>query len=293
MKSAEPFDIDLDGFRISGLHWRGDADLPTLAMHGWLDNAASFIPIAPLLPELDLWAIDMPGHGLTDHRPVHSSYNIWDDLLDILALADALGWSRFNLLAHSRGAIIAHLLAATMPERIGKVLLVDGIWPMAADAKESPVLLRQYLLDQRSDKARRSLVHPSLDHAIKARAKATAFSQDAARLIVERGVEILEQGKVRWRNDPRLLLSSAFKLTLEHVHAFLAAQSVPIKILLASDGFARYPGVEDMLAQYPHILWQVFEGGHHMHMEQPECMAPSINQFFNEGEGQAAGPVSG
>lgn len=280
LRPVRDVDIDLKGFHIRGLHWQGEAELPTLALHGWLDNAASFQPLANLLPQLDLWAIDMPGHGLTDHRPAPGNYNIWDDLLDILALADSQGWEQFNVLAHSRGALIANLLCATMPERVGRAVFLDGIWPMAVDQDDAPSLLRQYLLDRRGAKTERFPHFESLEVAVAARAKAAAFSETAARLIVERGVEALPDGRVRWRNDPHLMLASAFKLTEAHIDAFLAAQSVPIKLLLASEGFARFPGVEEILSRHPHIQWQQLEGGHHMHMEQPEVMAPLVSEFL-------------
>ncbi len=281
---SREFECDVEGHSICGQHWEGPAALPTLALHGWLDNAASFTPLAPLLPQLDLWAIDLPGHGHSDHRPVPGSYNLWDDLLDILALADQLGWERFNLLAHSRGALIANLLAATMPERIAKVVLLDGIWPMPVVPADAPSLLRQYLLDQRAYRRKRVPHYQSLDEAIVARHRATGISQPAARLIVERGIEEDPGGGFRWRSDPRLTLGSAFKLTEEHIQAFLEALSAPVLVLLASEGFARYPRVEETLAQYPDIQWQILQGSHHMHMETPELLAAQVAEFINSEE---------
>src|SRR3546814_8626262 len=43
-----------------------------LAVHGWLDNAASFIPMLEHLGDFDVVAIDLPGHGYSFHRPPRS-----------------------------------------------------------------------------------------------------------------------------------------------------------------------------------------------------------------------------
>ncbi|EXJ09220.1 alpha/beta fold hydrolase [Nitrincola nitratireducens] len=42
---------------------------PVLALHGWLDNAASFRALARHLPQVNLIAVDLAGHGFSEHRP--------------------------------------------------------------------------------------------------------------------------------------------------------------------------------------------------------------------------------
>ena len=54
---------------LRGLRWGSTGDAPILALHGWLDNAASFVRLAPLLADADVVAIDLPGHGYSDHSP--------------------------------------------------------------------------------------------------------------------------------------------------------------------------------------------------------------------------------
>ncbi len=282
MPMSKPFELDINGQKICGIRWGDDsAQLPTLALHGWLDNAASFSLLAPRTPELQIWAIDLPGHGLSDHRRAPGAYNIWDDLLDILALADRLAWPRFNILAHSRGALIANLLAATMPERIARMVLVDGIWPMPVDAADAPSLLRQYLLDQRGYTRKKMSRFASIDEAVKVRQKATGLGAEAASLIVERGIRPCAEGGFRWRSDPRLTLASAFKLTEQHNRAFLDAISAPVLLLLASAGFGRYPGVEEIVGQYPHIECRTLPGSHHLHMEAADVVAPLVEAFLH------------
>src|SRR5690606_29062519 len=82
-----------------------------------------------MLKGADVVALDLAGHGHSYHRTLQAAYNIWEDLPDILRAADQLGWQKFNLLGHSRGAIISALLIATLPERVISAALVGGYGP--------------------------------------------------------------------------------------------------------------------------------------------------------------------
>ena len=51
---------------------------PVIALHGWLDNAATFARLAPKLPGLRIIAVDLAGHGHSEHRPSGAGYALWD-----------------------------------------------------------------------------------------------------------------------------------------------------------------------------------------------------------------------
>ena len=54
---------DVDGLQMAGLRWGTPGARPLLALHGWLDNAQSFTPLAPHLSQFDFVALDLTGHG--------------------------------------------------------------------------------------------------------------------------------------------------------------------------------------------------------------------------------------
>ena len=72
---SEPVSFHISGLSFKGLCFGPEDGHRVLALHGWLDNAASFSRITPLLVGCRVVAIDQRGHGLTDHlrRP-----HIWD-----------------------------------------------------------------------------------------------------------------------------------------------------------------------------------------------------------------------
>ena len=126
--------FDVNGLRLTAKAWGDPAGTPTLALHGWLDNANTFDGLAPLLPELDLVAPDFAGHGFSSHRATGVHYTSFADVQDALAIANGLGWERFNVIGHSMGASVAAELAGLFPERILRAVMVDGFALVGTDA---------------------------------------------------------------------------------------------------------------------------------------------------------------
>ena len=63
MTPYEERKINVPGFTIASKVWNPNNIKPVLCLHGKLDNAASFDLLAPLLPNIQLVAVDQPGTG--------------------------------------------------------------------------------------------------------------------------------------------------------------------------------------------------------------------------------------
>ena len=153
--------FDLPGISIAAKVWGKPSGIPTLALHGWLDNAASFDRIAPLLPDLYLIAIDLPGHGKSSHYAPESQVHFIDFVINIIKLVNHLHWDKFALLGHSLGGAIASTLAGTIPDRITHVGIIDGLGPMTAPAEHAPMQLRlfcQEALNQKTTEALKNVL---------------------------------------------------------------------------------------------------------------------------------------
>ena len=267
--------------RIAALR-AGDRHGPKLlAMHGWLDNAASFVPLMPHLAEFDLVSLDLPGHGASSHRAYGYDYAFVDWIHDALDALDALGWERARLLGHSMGAAIATLVAASAPERVEKMALIEALGPLAGAADQAGPRLREAVTARRTAAQRPRKTIASIETAVKARLAVGDMRDDAAHLIVARNLEKVDGGW-RWRSDPRLVLPSHLRITEEAALSIVRAVEAPT-LLIAADPAPPYftPAMrEARIACLRDGRLHVLRGGHHLHMEQPELVAPYLLEFL-------------
>jgi pimeloyl-ACP methyl ester carboxylesterase len=269
---------------IAARAW-GPADgRPVLALHGWLDNAASFDRLIPLLdPTLRVVAVDLSGHGLSDHRPAGASYPFIDWVIEVGRIAQALAWKRFSIIGHSMGAGIASLVAGTIPERVERAVLIEGLGPMTAPDEEAPTRLAQALGEKLRGRSAKDYVYPSVQAAAaRLRAVSPTLSETGATLLAERGTKPTEDGYT-WRSDYRLRRTSV-RLTEKQALAFLGRIDLPVLIIWAEQG---WPFDMPLMNHRVSLLRQhqvvKLPGGHHLHLDDPAPCAAVIDQFFKTG----------
>jgi pimeloyl-ACP methyl ester carboxylesterase len=256
---------------------------PVIALHGWLDNAASFARLAPKLPGLRIVALDFAGHGHSDHRPAGASYAIWDYVHDVLQVAEQFGWQRFSLLGHSMGAIVSVLLAAALPERVERLALIDGLIPYTGEADSAPQRLAEALKAQMALAGKRKPVYAEFERAVEARMRGVgAVSREAAELLAQRGL-MPTRGGYTWRTDNRLTLPSPMRLTYAHAMAFVEQLQCPVNLVMAEQGMLlAQPRVDELLANRP-IIQSRLPGGHHLHLDDEDgaqLVADCFNSFL-------------
>jgi len=276
--------IDVPIGRLRGLRG-GEPGAPrVLALHGWLDNAASFVPLAaPLLSRhaLDLVALDLPGHGASAHQPPGADYSFAGAMHAVLDAADALGWERFALLGHSMGAGIASMIAAACPARITRLLAIEALGALPEVPERTFARLREAVAATRALPNKRLRVFPDLDLAVRARMQANALSEPVARLLVERGVVAVDGGWT-WSSDPRLTLPTMVRMTEAQVRNLIGGIECPTRVIYADppQPYLPEPQRSDNVALLPRGDRIVVPGGHHLHMEIPDVVADAIGDFL-------------
>jgi len=106
------------------LDWGGDGE-PLLALHGLASSAHWYDIVAPLLRDrYHIYAPDQRGHGQTTSAP--SGYDWLTLSHDLRGLLDHIGLEKVSVMGHSWGGNVATNFAANCPDRVEKLIMIDG-----------------------------------------------------------------------------------------------------------------------------------------------------------------------
>ena len=274
------------GLTLAAQIWGRPGDVPVLALHGWLDNSSTFDLLAPHLQGCELVALDLAGHGSSSPRSPDAAYNIWEDVGELLEVAEQLGWSRCNLLGHSRGAAIAMLFAAAFPERVDKLVLIEGGVPVLGTPGEAPATLARSFRERQALRKRSGRVFADRATAIEERAQGfTKLTTAAAEILARRALREVPGG-YQWHADQRLKGTPEVRLTREHVRAFIAAVQAPVLMVLAERSpFGHTELYKEMIAAFARIDLVRLPGGHHLHLEGAEAEIGALVRRFLRASG--------
>lgn len=270
------------GLDIAARTW-GTGDCRVLAVHGWIDNAATFSTLAPLLDHLTFTAIDLPGHGQSDHLPHSGAYHYADWIPIVWEVLEALGWDRACLVGHSMGAGICALFAGVFPTRVERLVLVEGLGPYTTPPAGMLDNMKRSIEARPVQFGRSPRVMEDLDAAVERKLAALPYLGTHARVLVERGTRPVDGG-LAYSHDPRLTGRSLLRYTEEQVMTHLRAIAAPTLVISAQDGLQYPDGAGDSAARIeaiPNAEVVRVDGHHHVHLTHPERIAPFIQAFLD------------
>jgi haloacetate dehalogenase len=126
----------------------GGSGPPLLLLHGHPQTHAIWHRVAPRLAEqFTVVACDLRGYGESSKpqgAPDHANYSKRAMAADMVAVMQSLGFATFRVLAHDRGARVAHRLAQDHPQAVERMVLLDIAPTLAMYEQTSDTFARAY-----------------------------------------------------------------------------------------------------------------------------------------------------
>lgn len=283
--------LSLRGLRMHVRHW-GHVDAPKLFMlHGWMDVSASFQFVVDCLKrDWHVIAPDWRGFGLSEW--VQSDCYWFPDYLgDLDALLDHLSPSESShLLGHSMGGNVATLYAGIRPQRVARLINLEGFGLANTVPAQAPARYAQWLEELRAPPQMRS--YPDSG------AVAERLSKTNPRLTPERAAFLAQHwaaqhqdGEWHVQGDPKHKIISANLYRTDEVLACWEKITAPVLWVEAEHTDVwRWMGPKaEVCAEIDrrrHVIPNVTEvlikdAGHMLHHDQPEALASLIEDFLD------------
>lgn len=275
-------ELSISGLSIACKIWGNPDNPPVIALHGWLDNANSFDPIAQYLQNNFYFiAVDLPGHGHSSHLPMNSNYHFIDGAFIIVQIINALKLNKVHLLGHSMGACLGSIVGGIDPERLISLSLIEGLGPFSHPEKTACKQLSTYLDYLTQKDIQKTKGYNSFESAALARAIKGYVSLDIAKTLSQRGL-IEKNGLYYWRHDRRLLVPSPLRMTEMQIISCLEKISAKTLLIWASKGFSFDSKLmQGRIKAVNNLTIEHLDGGHHIHMEQPEVVSQLLADFYH------------
>ena len=285
-KSASTF-LDVRNVRYHVREW-GDAGAPLLVMlHGWMDVSASFqFLVDELVSDWHVVAPDWRGYGLTGWSDA-GCYWLPDYLGDLDALLEHYAQSvPVNLVGHSMGGNMALMYSGIRPERIARLVNLEGLG-MASDApSKAPGRLAKWLAELRDPPT--LTTYDSLEAVVRRLQKTNPrLPEDRARFLAQHWAEPSGDGRYRIQGDPAHKVINPYLYRAEEATACWSAIAAPTLWVMARE--SAYAQRMDALAGYAERIasirdvrrvW-IEDAGHMMHHDQPREIAELIEAFMH------------
>lgn len=286
MRASESCYYDIRGLRYHVRRWPGAGPRLFLA-HGWMDVSASFqFLVDALSPHWDVHAPDWRGYGLSDWSGA-DCYWFPDYIADLDQLLERIQpEAPVLLVGHSLGGNVATIYAGVRPERVAKLVNLEGFGMSATESTQAPARYAQWIQSLREKPRLRS--YPGFA------ALADRMQKSNPRLSRERA-EFLSRhwgredagGAIVLRSDPAHKLVNATLHRVEESRACWERVSAPV--LWVDAALSDIPGRMKLSAQEHASRRAAFrnlryvtlqDAGHMLHHDQPEVLARMIDEFL-------------
>jgi len=287
--------VDVRGERHHVLTWGDPHATPLVLLHGWMDVGASFQFLVDALAR-DWYAIapDLRGFGDSAWQP--NGYWYYDYLADLESLLDRfVPEGPVRLVGHSLGGNVVMHYAGVRPERVDRVVSLEGFGIPAEVADDAPRKIAKWL-DAITKPPRFKPYDDIAAVGDRLQQKNSRLPRDKAEFLARRWARTLPDGRAELNSDPRHKMPFPHVYRLEESIAIWRSVEAPVLWVAATDseiplwiertagGDVGSDGLAGVRRRLAHVrngrLVTISDAGHMLHHDQPAAVAGAIEPFL-------------
>jgi len=288
--------LPLRGCRYHVRQWGTPGATPLVLAHGWMDVAASWQFMVDAFSEAfvqrrPIIAMDWRGYGLTE-APATDSYWFPDYLADLDALLDQLSPDQpIDLVGHSMGGNVVMMYAGSRPERIRRLVNLEGFGMPATRPAQAPGRMAQWLDELKAQRHGGHDLKPYADASgVAARLMKTnrRLDPDKAHWLAQHWARPGSDGQWRILGDAAHKVVNPYLFHVDEALEMYRRIAAPVLAVEAADDSlgqwwkGRYTLAEfhERLKAVPVLEKAVVQdAGHMLHHDQPHTLAAIIEKF--------------
>ncbi len=273
--------------RLHYVDWGNPEAPPLILVHGGQDHCRNWDWVAQdLRKDFHIIAPDLRGHGDSAYSP-SGDYSMMAFVYDLAQLIHQLDVEQVSILSHSLGGAIALRYAGIFPQKVRRLVAIEGLGPspaMLAERASRPIAQRlaEWIDRERALAGRQPRRYASIEDAFaRMQAENAHLSPEQARYLTVHGISRNEDGTYSWKFDNYARGGSPADITNEELQALWANITCPTLLIYGAESWASNPAKDGRLVHFANARVEVFErAGHWVHHDRLDDFLTEVRNFL-------------
>ncbi|MBE7635298.1 alpha/beta fold hydrolase [Sneathiella sp. P13V-1] len=273
--------------KLHYVDWGNPEAPPLLLIHGGRDHCRNWDWIAEeLRHDWHIIAPDMRGHGDSEWS-TDGNYSVQNYIYDIAQLVHQKELSPVTIVSHSMGGNIALRYTGLYPEKVRKLVAIEGLGPspkMIEEMQQTSMAerWRKWIDEKRAASARTHRKYETFEDALaRMKGENKHLSDEQALHLTIHAVNQNEDGTFSWKFDPHMRVWGPFDLPHEEVQKLWGEITCPTLLCYGEDSWASNPEEDGRIKYFNTAKVKNYKNaGHWLHHDQFEEFLADLKEFL-------------
>jgi pimeloyl-ACP methyl ester carboxylesterase len=270
--------------KLHYVDWGNAEKPPLLLIHGGRDHARNWDWVAHALRnDYHIIAPDLRGHG-DSQWAIGGSYSMIDYTLDVVQLLNALQIFPITVIGHSLGGSIALQYSGVYPDRVRKVVAIEGLGPPPAMIRDRPPhqRMQEWIAEMQGLAQRHPHRYTCLDEAVTRMRDANPhLTPEQARHLTIHGSYRDEDGTYLWKFDNYVRAASPYLFNMQEARHIWNQITCPVLLIRGTESWASDPLKDGRATAFRNAtVVNIEKAGHWVHHDQLDEFLKVVRDFL-------------